>query len=149
MRTLHSLVSPFATAALYAVTAVSPAIAQTAVAAEHVRPVVSTARKSDEAITRTVAIYTFSAARQSGMPSRVTVTDSAGVLQASFRLPGSDETHPMIVDVVDTGLVLQGETPSGALTLVLFPKDSETSTSLVGNWTLGTQQGELLGRTIR
>jgi hypothetical protein len=153
MRTMHSLVSPIATAAFSAVLAVSPvwqtAVAQTAVAAEHVRPVVGAGRKSDDAIVRTVAIYRFNAARQPGMPAEVTVADSAGVLLASFRLPGANATQPMMVDVIDTGLVLQGETPAGVLTLVLFQKDAEVASTVVGQWTLGTQQGELLGRAVR
>jgi hypothetical protein len=153
MRTMHSLVSPLAAAAFYAVTAVSPvwqtAVAQTAVAAEHVRPDVNTARKSDDAIVRTVAIYKFNPARQPGMPAEVTVSDSVGVILASFRLPGGNAIQPMMVDVIDTGLVLQGETPSGVLTLVLFQKDAEAASTVVGRWTLGTQQGDLLGRTVR
>lgn len=153
MRTMHSLVSPIATVAFYAIAAVSPvwqtAVAQTAVAAEHVRPVVNTVRKSDGAIVRTVAVYRFSPARQPGMPAEVTVSDSAGVLLASFRLPGASALQPMMVDVIDTGLVLQGETPAGVLTLVLFQKDADVATTVVGQWTLGTQQGELLGRAVR
>jgi len=142
MRTILSFVSPLAAAAVLAVSV--PAAAQQAVVSEHVRPVV----KNDTTV-RTVAVYKFSAARQAGMPAEVTVADSAGVLKASFRLPGSDTVRPMIVDVLDAGIVLQGQTPTGVLTLVLYQKEATTGTSVVGMWTLGTQDGELLGHAIR
>ncbi|MEO8622210.1 MAG: hypothetical protein ABI625_14160 [bacterium] len=144
MRTMLSFVSPLAAAAILGVTAASPAIGQTAVVAEHVRPIVKT-----DTTVRTVAVYKFSAARQAGMPAEVTVADSAGVLKASFRLPGSDTVRPMMVDVLDAGIVLQGRTTTGVLTLVLYQKEATNGTSVVGMWTLGTQDGELLGHAIR
>jgi hypothetical protein len=56
----------------------------------------------------------------------------------------------MVVTVLDTDLVLQGETPSGVLTLQLFGQnDAATTDAVAGRWWLGEQKGELRGRAVR
>lgn len=143
---MRSMLS-FVTVALCAA-ASSPAAAQHIAAAEYVRPVVVPATPSTDAI-RTVAIYRFEASRVAGIPSHVTVADSAGTLIASFRLPGAREPRPMSVETLDSDLVLQGWTPSGVLTLVLHDQNDGAPSSLVGRWILGTHEGELRGRAAR
>ena len=142
MRTMPSLLSPLATVALCAA-AMSPAAAQHAAAPDHVRPVVAP-------LPRTVALYQFGASRAVGMPTQVTVADSAGKLVATFRLPRGGAARPMTVGVVDTDIMLQGETPSGVLTLVLYQQnDPDAAGAVVGRWSLGDRQGELRGRAAR
>jgi hypothetical protein len=150
MRTMLSFLSPLATAALCAA-AVSPAAAQHSAAPDHVRPVVQHAAVTvDAPLPRTVALYQFGASRAVGMPTQVTVADSAGRLVANFRLPRGGAARPMTVGVVDTDIMLQGETPSGVLTLVLYQQnDPDAAGAVVGRWSLGDRQGELRGRAAR
>ena len=149
MRTTLSLRSSLAAAAFCAVAA-SPAIAQHATATGYLRPVVNPASATADGALRTVAFYRFGTSRELGMPTQVTVADSAGTLVASFRLAGTRASRPMTVDVNDTDLLLQGETPSGVLTLELYQQqDSDAPGAVVGHWWLGKQQGTLRGRTVR
>ena len=141
MRTSLSLRSSLTLAAFCAAVG-SPAAAQSAVAA-NVRAVVN-ASPSADAIPRTVAVYNFGTTRSFGMPSQVTVLDSAGTYQATFRLPGSTATHEMAVDAHSGDLYLQGVTPSGVLTLVLFPSESNSAGEVIGRWQVGANEGELL-----
>jgi hypothetical protein len=56
----------------------------------------------------------------------------------------------MVVGMIDSGMVLQGETPEGVLTLVLYADDAAPGTGarrVVGQWTLGDRQGRLHART--
>ena len=148
MRTMLSPVAPFTAAVLLA--AAQQAIAQQAPAPNHPRPVIQHAAVTVTPVLRTVAIYRFRAWRDARMPGQVTVADSAGELVASFQLPGDPTAHPMTVALVDTDLVLQGETPSGLLTLRLYRQnDSEAAGAIAGRWWLGEQQGELRGRVVR
>ena len=133
----------FVAAALCAA-AVTPAAAQQIVAANYIPPVVVPA--ADAVLLRTVAIYRFNASRVAGIPSQVTVADSAGTLVASFRLPGASETRAMMVEVLGEDLVLQGNTPSGLLTLVLYGRSDGAIAPLTGRWVLGNREGELSGR---
>ena len=137
-----------AAAALAVVAVSSLAEAQRAVASNVVRAVVQPVAE-DATVLRTVAIYQFEAARNSGMPSQVVLADSLGKLFASFTLPGNRTEQPMMVDVTDSDIVLQGQTPTGILTLVLFQSSPGTLTPLRGHWYLGERQGELLGRGVR
>jgi hypothetical protein len=148
MRSTLSLFSPLATVALCAA-AFSPAIAQRAVAPDLVRPVVKhAALPVDAALPRTVAVYRFATSLNGGLPTQVTVADSAGRLVATFRLIDGHSARPMTVDVVNTDILLQGETPSGLLTLVLYRQnDPQAADAFVGHWTLGDHQGELRGRS--
>jgi hypothetical protein len=152
MRTMLSLLSPLTTAAFCAAAAL-PAAAQRATAPDYVRPVVQNAAGIvHAALPRTVAVFRFAASQNTDMPAQVTVADSAGELVATYRLAGARGAGPMTVDVLNTDLVLQGETPSGALTLVLYRQnDPEVAAAraIVGRWSLGDHQGELRGRAAR
>ena len=99
---------------------------------------------------RTLATYRFTGARGAAMPTQVTIADSAGVIVASFRLPGDRAARPMAVDLTEADLVLQGETPAGVLTLRFYQRGDDATTGLVaGRWWLGTQDGTLRGRVTR
>jgi hypothetical protein len=149
MRTIYSLLSPLAAVALSAA-AVRPAAAQTAAATEYIRPVVERAERTTDALPRPLVVYRFTRSHDVIMPSQVVVADSAGQLVATFRLAGSSDVRPMQVDVMDSDIVLQGETPSGVLTLVFYGQnDFRVEDSLAGRWTLGSRQGELHGRVSR
>jgi hypothetical protein len=144
MRTIRSLLSPLAAAALCAA-AVRPAAAQRATAADYARPVVRNgAATAEAAVIRTVAVYQIQAPREAGMPTRITVADSAGQLVAFGDFPGARAVRPMAVDVHDNDLVLSGETPKGLVTFVLYEQnDPAARGAIAGNWSLGRQKGEL------
>ena len=144
MHTFASVRLAVATAALAVVTVSSAAEAQRAVASSVIRTDVlpSTAL-------HTVAIYQLDASRTIGMPNQVTLADSLGKLFATFTLPGNRTEQPMMVDVTDTDIVLQGQTPSGIVTLVLFQSTPGTLAPLRGHWYLGEREGELFGRGTR
>jgi hypothetical protein len=150
MRLIRSILSPLAATAL-CVAAVRPAAAQQAAAAEYVRPAVRhTVSTPDTVQLRTLAVYRFTTIRVAGMPSQVTVADSAGELVATFRRPGTRDAAPMVVDVLGTDITLHGATPAGVLTLVLLGQnDPDASGTLTGRWTLGDRQGVLRGRAER
>jgi hypothetical protein len=149
MHLIRSILSPLALAALCA--AGRPATAQQAATADNVRPAVRTSRANADTVRlRTLAVYRFSTASVAGMPSQVTVADSAGELVATFRRAGTANTTPMLVDVLDSDITLHGATPSGVLTLVLFGQNDPTATgALIGRWTLGDRQGVLRGYAER
>lgn len=147
MRTSLSLRSSL-TIAAFCAAAGSPVAAQSAVAG-NVRAVVNASIPSDVTTPRTVAIYSFGASRSAGVPSQVTVLDSAGTYMANFRLPGSSASHEMAVDAHGGDLYLQGITPSGVLTLVLYPTESDDAGAVIGRWQVGSGEGELLRRTKR
>jgi hypothetical protein len=135
--------STLAAAVLFAATG-RPAAAQQIAVAALARPVVTV-----DAAPRTVAEYRFAAPRRTGLPAQMTVADSAGVLVASFRLAGERAWRPMTIAVFNTGLVLQGETPSGVLTLELYVQNEPMAGDFVGRWHLGEESGKLRGRTTR
>ena len=149
MRSWLTLASPLAAVALCAAAA-RPAAAQRAVP-DDARPLALAAGTSDAVVVRPVASYRFAASRrQAGMPDRVTVADSSGVIVARLRLPGAREARPMVVDMLGTDLVLQGETPEGVLTLRLYGQGDPVDTgSFAGRWWLGEREGTLRGRTSR
>lgn len=144
MRATLSNLLPLAATALLA--AASPAAAQRA-AARPIAPDLATA-----GTVRPVATYQLLApTRTSRLPERITVADSAGGLVAHFRLPGDRTAYPMLVVVMGSDLVLQGETPAGVLTLELFdandPRDAATrGTTPTGRWHVDAQQGTLRAR---
>ncbi|MDQ2667195.1 MAG: hypothetical protein M3Z05_14440 [Gemmatimonadota bacterium] len=149
MRTSLSLRSSL-TLAAFCAAAGSPVAAQQAAVAANVRAAVSIASSSvDAALPRTVAIYTFGASRSAGLPALVTVVDSAGTWLASFRMPGAASVHAMAVDARDGDLYLQGDTSAGLLTLVLYPVDTDATGVVIGRWSVGTAEGELLRGTKR
>ena len=141
MRTKLSFLSAIALSAVLA----SPAAAQ-AVANNYVRPVVE---KTDAPVIRTIAIYKFTASRILRLPTTITVADSAGQLIANFRLANASEVGAMSVDVMGNDIILQGETPRGLLTLVLYRANAaDVPSSFIGYWSLGNDEhGELRGRT--
>jgi hypothetical protein len=149
MHLVRSLLSPVAATAL-CIAAVRPAAAQQA-APDHVRPALRHAVAMPDTVQRrTLAVYRFGASQVAGMPSQVTLADSAGELVAAFRRAGAREAIPMVVDVLGTDITLHGATPSGVLTLVLYGQnDPDASGALTGRWALGTRQGELRGRAER
>ena len=147
MRTSLSLRSSL-TIAAFCAAAGSPVAAQSAVAG-NVRAVVNASESTDASTPRTVAVYNFSPARSAGVPSQVTVLDSAGTYLATFRLPGSTANHEMAVDAHSGDLYLQGITPSGILTVVLYPSNSDAAGEVIGRWQVGSSEGALLRRTKR
>ena len=137
MFAVRTLISPLAAAAVLCAAAAPSAAAQHA--AQHA------------AAPRVVAVYRFAPAAVRDLPARVTLADSAGQLVASFHLQGARTARPATLAVIGDDLVLQGETPSGVLTLQLrgqsAPQSAEASRAPVtGSWTLGTSRGELRGR---
>lgn len=100
-------------------------------------------------IVRTVATYHIASARVAGMPFEVSITDSAGTLVGSYRYRGASRARPMLVAVIGTDLVLQGDTPSGVLTLRLDGQNGATSSEITGHWWLESQEGDLRGRLGR
>ena len=138
MRT--SSIARFALAAAFVAVAAAPAAAQSAVR-ETVRPAVAAARE--------VAKYNFTVSRDAGLPAEVTVADVGGALAASYRLPGQRAAAPMLIQVLDTDIVLQAETEQGVLTLQLFKQNDSDEKGVVGTWTLGSRSGELRGKATR
>jgi hypothetical protein len=145
MRPILSLVSPLA-AAVLTVAAIRPAAAQQAVSPDHARPVVEYAAPASKAVSRALASYRFVVQRDAGLPAEVTVADSAGTLVASYRLPGDRAARPMVVTAFETDLVLQGESPSGVLTLHLYRANDPSARRVDGEWSLGSRHGTLHGR---
>ena len=130
----HTSLFVFVTAATLAV-ATRPITAQQA----NARPVPSSSR--------IVATYDFGFARRAvAFPSSVTVADSAGTLVAQAAIAGQRREVPMTVTILETDLVLQGETPDGVLTMVLDRQNEGGSTRVAsGRWMLGTAEGTLRG----
>lgn len=93
---------------------------------------------------RTVAVYEIDAPRRIGMPTQIAVTDSAGTLSASFTLRGTPGTRPMLVEFIGGDIVLQGETPAGTLTFVLFQRDPTPVGAVIGRWIRGDNEGKLM-----
>jgi hypothetical protein len=147
MRAPHSPTSLLAAAVLCAAAA-HPVAAQQAAAPVAPRPVVERAEAADAPVLRTLATYRFAGWRDGDMPAEVTVADSAGALVASFRPTRARAASPMMVSLIDTDIVLQGETTAGVLTLRLYRQnDPATAGTLEGQWWLGERHGELRGAT--
>jgi hypothetical protein len=94
---------------------------------------------------RVVATYDFlNSPRSLALPQTVTVADSAGIIRASAAVSGGNTTIPMNVTVIDTHLILQGQTADGVLTLVLDHQNEGGANKLAsGTWTLAGKQGLL------
>ena len=94
---------------------------------------------------RVVATYDFKGTRKAiNFPMTVTVTDSAGTLVASTVLQGESIQRPLTVAVIESDLVLQGETRDGVLTLVLDKQADGTTPKVAdGRWSLGREAGKL------
>lgn len=69
---------------------------------------------------------------------------------ASAEIDGDRRTIPLTVIVMDSSLVLQGETPDGVLTLVLDGQnEGGERRPTTGRWTLGRTEGVLHARMPR
>ena len=148
MHIIRSLASPIA-AAVLAIAGMETAAAQSTVPPANVRLATRSADIVDAPRQRTLAIYQFDGSHE-GIPSQVTVADSAGKLVASYRLRGGWAERPMTVDVADSDILLQTQTPRGTLTMVFYQQnDPDAAVPLIGLWSLGTRQGELRGRAER
>ena len=146
MRPPVSFYSLFTVAALV-VAAGSPAAAQQPTTG-YARLAANRAPSADVRV-RKLASYDFDSSFE-GMPTRVTVADSAGTLVASFRARGTRFDQPMKVAVADRDILLEGQTVRGTLTIVLYDQnDSMPAGSIIGTWTLGAYQGELRARAVR
>ncbi len=140
----HTSFYSLLTAGALVVLAAAPTVAQPT----FVRLAANTAAEPRSA-TRTLATYDFNSAFE-GMPTRVTVADSAGTLVASFRPRGARTDRPMKVAVADRDILLEAETVRGTLTIVLYEQnDPVAAGSIIGTWSLANAQGELRARAVR
>ena len=100
---------------------------------------------------RTLAVYRLGTGRAAlpDLPVRVTVADSAGTLVARYLADGAAREATMAVTVMDTDLVLQAQTPSGLLTLLLERQNDAERGELTGRWWLGADGGALRARSAR
>lgn len=100
---------------------------------------------------RTLAVYRLGPSRPAlpDLPVRVTVADSSGTLVARYRADRAAGERTMAVTVMQTDLVLQAETPSGLLTLVLERQNDAPGGALTGRWSLGADGGVLRARSAR
>lgn len=141
--------SPKSIAAL----AVAAALLSTArpAAAQAAQPTVRRADVVAAPAARTLAVYQLGTggAALPDLPVRVTVADSAGTLVARYRADGAAREASMTVTVMDTDLVLQAETPSGLLTLLLERQNDAAPRELTGRWWLGADGGALRARGAR
>ena len=97
---------------------------------------------------RPVGLYRFGWRHAAGLPSELTVADSAGQLIARYRLGDDRAAHPMTVTVRDTDLLLHAETPSGRLTVRLDDQNGTSAAGpMTGRWWLGDARGTLRGRS--
>lgn len=98
---------------------------------------------------RLVASYDFrNSPTDVGFPRSVTVTDSAGTILARVEMGAAATSIPMTVTVIESNLVLQGQTTDGVLTLVLDRQNEGGEIKLTtGTWTLGRNSGQLHGKT--
>jgi hypothetical protein len=149
MRTKTSYLSSLTALALCAALA-SPVAAQN-VASDYIRPAVEKIATVEAPVVRTIAVYRFTASRILRLPTTITVADSAGQLVANFKLASVANPGAMSVEVMGNDLILQGETPSGLLTLVLYRQNAaDVPSTFVGWWSLGNEEhGDLRGRTAR
>ena len=147
MSIVRSILTPLSLAAL-AIAAIETASAQSTAASANVRLV---AHSADivAPLQRTIAVYQLDGS-QYGVPAQVTVADSAGKLVASYRLRAGGAERPMKVDVADSDILLQAQTPRGLLTIVFYQQnDTDAALPLIGLWSLGTRQGDLRARAGR
>jgi hypothetical protein len=135
--------------AAVALTAARPAAAQRAASAAAAHADLYRTAAAPRAASRVLASYRLAGTRDVALPSQVVVADSAGMLVASYRAPGRP-AQPMSVTVMGTDLVLQGQTASGLLTLVLARQnDADSSARLAGHWSLDDRRGSLRGQARR
>ena len=143
MRTHASLSIAAAALAVALCAAARPASAQSAQIPTPRADVVAAAA------VRTVAVYRLGRTALADLPATVTVADSAGTLVARYGATGTAGEQAMAVTVLETDLVLQAETPSGLLTLLLEKQNEASGSELTGRWWLGAQAGALRARVAR
>jgi hypothetical protein len=123
---------------------VRPAGAQRASTSDLVRPVALTD------LVHPIATYRFVGWRGAGLPTEVSLGDSAGTLVASYRTARMPDARPMSVYVVGEDVYLIGETTRGPLTIEFYERSRGSGDrALTGRWTLGDQAGDLRGRVER
>lgn len=96
-------------------------------------------------VERVLATYDFgNRPRSIAFPRIVSVVDSAGTLTAKASIAGDAHEIPMTVTIMNSDLVLQGQTADGVLTLVLENQnDAEAKGGTTGKWILGNSRGTL------
>ena len=95
---------------------------------------------------RLVATYDFgNSPRDFAFPRRVSVVDSAGTLVAKASMLGDAREVPLTITIMESDLVLQGQTADGVLTLVLENQNEagEARGGTTGRWILGSIRGTL------
>ena len=95
---------------------------------------------------RLLATYDFgNSPRDFAFPRQVSVVDSAGTLVAKASMLGDAREIPLTVTIMDSDLVLQGQTADGVLTLVLENQNeaAEAKGGTTGRWILGNNRGTL------
>jgi hypothetical protein len=119
-----------------------PAAAHAPVAADSPRPTAPAAR--------VVAEYVVRHPRRA-FPLAFTVADSAGRLQASYRVADDAQPREMTVTVRGADLVLRAETDEGPLVLVLERQAdaARAGRTLRGRWHFQGAEGLLQGRPQR
>jgi len=145
MRTLTAL-TVITTAAALTVAARPIAAQQLNLAS---KTTIAVAAPADEQ--RLLATYNFgNRPRDIAFPSQVTVADSAGTIVAKASIAGDPREIPLTVAIMDSDLVLQGQTDDGVLTLVLDKQnDAVAGSSMSGRWILGSARGTLAVRVKR
>jgi hypothetical protein len=118
-----------------------------AVAALSIAPTAAHAQNAAQAGERMVASYAFGATGQvRGMPARVVIADSAGLLVGRYYVSGEKSARPMNLMVDGRDIVLQGDTDRGLLELVLFGEiDNTRGGRINGRWVLGGEAGSIRG----
>lgn len=96
-------------------------------------------------VRRVVATYDFgSRPRDIAFPRMVSVVDSAGTLIGKASILGDSREIPLTVTIMNSDLVLQGQTADGVLTLVLENQnDVGAKGGTTGRWILGNIRGTL------
>ncbi len=95
---------------------------------------------------RLLATYDFgNSPRDFAFPRKVSVADSAGTLVAKASMLGDPREIPLTVTIMDSDLVLQGQTADGVLTLVLENQNEGAAAKggSTGRWILGNNRGTL------
>lgn len=133
--------------ALTAITAAAFGIAARPVAAQQLsmasKATIAVAAPTD--VQRVLATYDFgNRPRSIAFPRMVSVVDSAGTLIAKAAISGDPREIPLTVTIMNSDLVLQGQTADGVLTLVLENQnDAEAKAGTTGKWILGNSRGTL------
>jgi hypothetical protein len=128
----------------------APTLAQAArAAAAPVAPAAEGVRAHAPAV-RVVAEYVVRHPRRA-FPLAFTVADSAGRLQASYRVADAAQPREMTVTVRGADLVLRAETEEGPLVLVLEQQAdaARAGRTLRGRWHFQGAEGLLQGRAQR